>query len=65
MKKLLWTLAICSLKRVYLLKALCTPTVAKGSARIRVMVSAAHTREDIDFGVEKFVSIGRKLGVIK
>jgi len=50
---------------VFLLKVSFTLTVAKGSARIRVMVSAAHTKEDIDFGVEKFVLIGRKLGVIK
>jgi len=41
------------------------PTVPKGTARIRVMVSTIHTKEDIDFGVQKFVDIGRKLGVIK
>jgi hypothetical protein len=29
------------------------------------MVSAAHTKEDLDFGVSKFVEIGRKLGVIR
>jgi len=41
------------------------PTVPKGTARIRVMVSTIHTKEDIDFGVQKFVDIGRILGVIK
>jgi len=40
------------------------PTVPKGTARIRVMVSAAHNKEDIDFGVEKFAEIGKRLGVI-
>jgi glycine C-acetyltransferase len=42
-----------------------SPTVPKGTARIRVMVSAAHSKDDIDFGVEKFIEIGKHLGVIK
>ena len=40
------------------------PTVPQGKARIRVMISAAHTREDLDRGLETFARVGRELGVI-
>ena len=40
------------------------PVVPKGKARIRVQVSAAHTREDIKKAVEKFTLVGKKFGVI-
>jgi len=40
------------------------PTVPQGQARIRVMISAAHTRADLDRGLELFARVGRELGVI-
>jgi len=40
------------------------PTVPQGKARIRVMISASHNRDDLDFGLQAFAKVGRKLGVI-
>ena len=40
------------------------PVVARGKARIRVQISAAHTTEEIDRTVEAFVKVGRQLGVL-
>ncbi len=40
------------------------PTVPRGLARIRVMNTAAHTKDDLDFGLEAFAKVGRELGVI-
>jgi len=41
------------------------PTVPKGKARIRVMISAGHSREDLDQGLAAFKKVGQQLGVIK
>jgi len=41
------------------------PVVAKGQARIRVQISAAHTREQLDHAIEAFTRVGKEMGVLK
>jgi len=41
------------------------PVVPKGQARIRVQMSAAHTREHLDRAIDAFTRIGHELGVLK
>lgn len=41
------------------------PVVPKGQARIRVQVSAAHTKEQLDKAINSFTKVGKKLEVIK
>jgi glycine C-acetyltransferase len=40
------------------------PVVAKGQARIRVQISAAHTTAQLDQAIEAFTAVGKELGVI-
>ncbi len=41
------------------------PVVPKGQARIRVQISAAHTKAHLDKALTAFLKIGRELGVVK
>jgi glycine C-acetyltransferase len=41
------------------------PVVAKGQARIRVQISAAHEQEHLDRAIAAFTEVGRELGVLK
>lgn len=41
------------------------PVVAKGQARIRVQISAAHERHHLDKAIKAFTKIGKELGVVK
>jgi glycine C-acetyltransferase len=38
--------------------------VPRGKARIRVMISAAHARADLERGLEVFAKVGKELGVV-
>ena len=40
------------------------PTVAKGTGRLRCMISASHTKADLDFAVEVFEKVGKELNII-
>ena len=41
------------------------PVVPKGEARIRVQLSAGHTREQLDKAIAAFVKVGKELGVLE
>ena len=40
------------------------PTVPKGKARVRTIVTATHTREELDRALEVFAGVGKKLGIL-
>ena len=41
------------------------PVVPKGQARIRVQLSAAHTRQHLDQAIQAFIAVGQELGVLQ
>ncbi len=44
-------------------QAIVFPTVAKGKARIRCMLSASHEKEDLDFALKTFTEVAKEMGV--
>ena len=41
------------------------PTVAKGKARVRTIVTATHTRDELQFALDTFAKVGSELGILK
>lgn len=41
------------------------PVVPRGQARIRVQISAAHTREQLERAIRMFVAVGEEIGLLK
>jgi len=40
------------------------PTVARDKARVRTIVTATHTRQELQFALDVFGKVGRQLGII-
>jgi glycine C-acetyltransferase len=41
------------------------PTVAIGKARVRTIVTATHTRDELQFALDTFGKVGRELGIVQ
>ncbi|HMF95443.1 MAG TPA: aminotransferase class I/II-fold pyridoxal phosphate-dependent enzyme, partial [Vicinamibacterales bacterium] len=41
------------------------PTVARDKARVRTIVTATHTRDELQFAIDVFEKVGRELGILK
>ncbi|HTK28054.1 MAG TPA: glycine C-acetyltransferase [Vicinamibacterales bacterium] len=40
------------------------PTVARDKARVRTIVTSTHTRDELQYALDKFAAVGRELGII-
>jgi len=40
------------------------PTVPKGKARVRTIVTATHTKDELDQALEAFRAVGKRLGLV-
>lgn len=45
--------------------AIVFPTVPKGKERLRTIVTAGHTRKDLEFAASKFAQVGKEMGIIR
>ncbi len=45
-------------------QAIAFPTVARDKARVRTIVTATHTREDLQYALDAFEKVGRELGLV-
>ena len=45
-------------------QAIAFPTVARDKARVRTIVTATHTREDLQYALDAFARVGRELGLV-
>jgi glycine C-acetyltransferase len=41
------------------------PTVARDKARVRTIVTATHTRAELQFALDTFAQVGRSLGILR
>jgi len=46
-------------------QGLAFPTVPRDKARVRTIVTATHTREELQFALDVFAKVGRELGILK
>jgi len=53
------------LKNGVFVSAIIFPTVPKGTGRVRCMVTASHTKEQLDKAVEIFEKVGKEMGVLE
>jgi glycine C-acetyltransferase len=40
------------------------PTVPRGKARVRTIVTATHTKAELEFALDRFKAVGTELGII-
>lgn len=52
------------LEEGFFVQAICAPIVARGRERLRVMVSATHTRDQLEGAIAAFAKVGGELGLV-
>jgi glycine C-acetyltransferase len=46
-------------------QGIASPTVPAGKARVRTIVTATHTRDELQFALDAFAKVGRELGIVR